>query len=178
MRFTESPLPGAWVIELDRVADDRGWFARTFDADEFRARGLAADVVQANASHNARAGTLRGMHYQADPHGEPKLVRCSRGRIHDVAVDLRPGSPTYCRWHAVELSAENDRMLYLPAGMAHGFQTLEDDSDVLYLMGHAYVPGAGRGVRFDDPAFAIDWPPAPGGRTVSAKDRGYPDFAA
>jgi dTDP-4-dehydrorhamnose 3,5-epimerase len=166
------------VIELERIADDRGWFARTFDADEFRARGLAAEVVQANASHNARAGTLRGMHYQADPHGEPKLVRCSRGRIYDVAVDLRPGSPTYCRWHAVELSAENDRMFYIPAGMAHGFQTLVDDSDVLYLMGREYVPGAGRGVRFDDPAFAIDWPPAPDGRTVSAKDRGYPDFAA
>lgn len=178
MRFEPAPLPGAWVIELERIEDDRGWFARTFDAAEFRARGLSGEVVQANASYNARAGTLRGMHYQADPHGEPKLVRCSRGRIFDVAVDLRPDSPTYRAWHGVELSEDNDRLFYLPAGLAHGFQTLADATEVLYLMGHEFVPGAGRGVRFDDPAFAIDWPPAAGGRIVSDRDRAYPDFTA
>ena len=177
MKFRPAPLPGAWVIELERIEDDRGWFARTFDAAEFRARGLSGDVVQANASYNARAGTLRGMHYQADPHAEPKLVRCSRGRILDVAVDLRPDSPTYCAWHGVELTEDNDRMFYLPAGLAHGFQTLVDGCEVVYLMGHEFVPGSGRGVRFDDPAFAIDWPPAAGGRVVSEKDRAYPDFA-
>ncbi len=178
MKFHPAPLPGAWVIELERIEDDRGWFARTFDAAEFRAHGLCGDVVQANASYNARAGTLRGMHYQADPDGEPKLVRCSRGRIFDVAVDLRPDSPTYRAWHGVELTEANDRMFYLPAGLAHGFQTLADGCEVTYLMGHEFVPAAGRGVRFDDPAFAIDWPPAAGGRIVSAKDRAYPDFAA
>ena len=178
MKFHPAPLPGAWVIELERIEDDRGWFARTFDAAEFRARGLSGEVVQANASYNARAGTLRGMHYQADPHGEPKLVRCGRGRIFDVAVDLRPDSPTYRAWHGVELTEDNDRLFYLPAGLAHGFQTLADATEVLYLMGHEFVPGAGRGVRFDDPAFAIDWPPAAGGRIVSDRDRAYPDFAA
>ena len=176
MRFHAAPLPGAWVIELERIEDDRGWFARTFDAGEFHARGLAGEVVQANASFNRRAGTLRGMHYQAEPHGEPKLVRCSRGRIFDVAVDLRPTSPTYCRWHAVELGAEEGSMFYLPAGMAHGFQTLEDDCEVQYLMGQEYVAAAGRGVRFDDPVFAIDWPPA-AERIISDRDRGYPDFS-
>jgi dTDP-4-dehydrorhamnose 3,5-epimerase len=175
MKFHEAPLAGAWVIELERIEDDRGWFARSFDIAEFRAHGLAAEIVQANASFNRRSGTLRGMHYQAAPHGEPKLVRCPRGRIFDVAVDLRPDSPSYCRWHAVELGAANDLMFYIPAGMAHGFQTLEDECEVDYLMGHEFVPGAGQGVRFDDPTFAIDWPPA-ADRTISPKDRGYPDF--
>lgn len=175
MKFHETPLAGAWVIELERIEDDRGWFARSFDTAEFRARGLAAQIVQTNASFNLRSGTLRGMHYQAAPHGEPKLVRCPRGRIFDVALDLRPDSASYCRWHAVELSATNDLMLYIPAGMAHGFQTLEDECEVDYLMGHEYVPGAGRGVRFDDPTFAIDWPPA-AARIISAKDHSYEDF--
>jgi dTDP-4-dehydrorhamnose 3,5-epimerase len=117
------------------------------------------------------------MHYQADPHGESKLVRCVRGAIFDVAVDLRADSPTYCRWHGVELSAESRRALFVPAGLAHGFQTLTDDCEVHYQMGHRYVPEASRGVRWDDPAFAIEWPPAPpGGRTISDRDRSYPDF--
>ncbi|HEY2570259.1 MAG TPA: dTDP-4-dehydrorhamnose 3,5-epimerase [Solirubrobacteraceae bacterium] len=176
MRFVETPLNGAWVIDLDLLADERGWFARTFDADEFAARGLNPAVVQCNASFNARRGTLRGMHYQAQPHGESKLVRCVRGSIFDVAVDLRDGSPTLCRWHGVELSADNRLAFYIPAGLAHGFQTLTDDAEVLYQMGNPYVPDAARGVRWDDPAFAISWPQPSGDRVISEKDLGYPDF--
>lgn len=178
MRFIQTPLPGVWEIELDRHADERGWFARTFDATEFRERGLDPGVVQCNASFNTRAGTLRGLHYQVDPHGEPKLVRCVRGEIFDVAVDLRPDSPGYCAWHGVRLSAENGRAFYMPTGIAHGFQTLTDDTEVLYMMGAPYVPEAARGVRFDDPTFAIDWPEPPaGGRIVSDRDRAFPDFS-
>jgi dTDP-4-dehydrorhamnose 3,5-epimerase len=178
VRFTETPLAGAWVIEIDLLRDERGWFARTYDEAEFVARGLAPVGVQCNASFNERRDTLRGMHFQTAPHGEPKLVRCVRGAIYDVAVDLRPGSPTYCAWHAVELSASEARMFFIPAGMAHGFQTLADDSEVLYAMGHVYVPEAAGGVRWDDPAFAIDWPEPAGERTISEKDRSYPDFVA
>jgi dTDP-4-dehydrorhamnose 3,5-epimerase len=177
MRFIETPLNGAWVIDLDLLGDERGWFARTFDVEEFSARGLDAAVVQCNASFNARAGTLRGLHYQAEPHGESKLVRCVRGAIFDVAVDLREDSPTLRGWHGVELSATNRLAFYIPAGMAHGFQTLTDDAEVLYQMGHAYVSEAARGVRWDDPAFAIQWPAIDGERIVSERDRAYPDFS-
>jgi dTDP-4-dehydrorhamnose 3,5-epimerase len=173
MRFRETPLPGAWVIELDPLGDQRGWFARTFDAHEFEARGLNPAIVQCNVSFNARGGTLRGMHYQAEPHGESKLVRCTRGTIFDVALDLRVDSPTFSRWHGVELSAENRLAFYIPAGLAHGFQTLTDDCEVAYQMGYRHVPEAARGVRFDDPAFAIQWP-APL-TVISEKDRSYPD---
>ncbi len=178
MRFLETPLPGAWVIELEEIGDERGWFARTFDAEEFRRRGLNPDVVQCNTSFNDRAGTLRGMHYQADPHGESKLVRCVRGAIFDVAVDLRADSPAYRNWHGVELSAENRLAFYIPAGLAHGFQTLTDDCEVLYQMGDHYVPEAARGVRWDDPAFGIEWPAVEGERTISEKDSSYPDYHA
>lgn len=174
MRFIQTPLPGAWVLELEEIEDERGWFARTFDAEEFRARGCNPEVAQCNASFNARRGTLRGMHYQAEPHGESKLVRCVRGAIFDVAVDLRPDSSTYQGWHGVQLSAENRLAFYIPAGLAHGFQTLTDDSEVLYQMGNPYVPEAARGVRFDDPAFAIEWPAVEGERTISEKDSSYP----
>jgi dTDP-4-dehydrorhamnose 3,5-epimerase len=176
MRFIQTPLPGAWVIELDLLGDERGWFARTFDAQEFRARGMNPDVAQCNASFNARRDTLRGMHFQADPHGEPKLVRCVRGAIFDVAVDLRTDSPTHRSWHGVELSAENRRSFYIPAGLAHGFQTLEDDCEVIYQMGSPYVPDAASGVRFDDPAFAIEWPRPHGELTIAEKDRSFPDY--
>jgi dTDP-4-dehydrorhamnose 3,5-epimerase len=176
MRFLQTPLSGAWVIEAEPIEDGRGWFARTFDAGEFAARGLNPDVVQCNASFNAQRDTLRGLHYQAEPHGESKLVRCVRGAIFDVAVDLRSGSSTLCRWHGVELSAENGLAFYIPAGCAHGFQTLTDGAEVLYQMGYAYVPDAGRGVRFDDPAFAIEWPRPEGERVLSERDRSYPDF--
>jgi dTDP-4-dehydrorhamnose 3,5-epimerase len=176
MRFAETPLPGAWIIELDLLGDERGWFARTFDSEEFRARGLNPEVVQCNASFNDRCDTLRGMHYQAEPHGESKVVRCVRGAIFDVAVDLRRDSPTYCRWHGVELSDRNRRAYYIPVGFAHGFQTLADGCEVTYQMGHRYVPEASRGVRWDDRAFAIEWPPVDGERTISERDATYPDF--
>jgi dTDP-4-dehydrorhamnose 3,5-epimerase len=170
------PLAGAWVIELEPIEDSRGWFARAFDAEEFAARGLEGAIAQCNASFNRRRDTLRGMHYQAEPHGESKLVRCVRGAVFDVAVDLRPGSPSYCRWHGVELSADGGSAFYIPKGMAHGFQTLTDDSEVLYQMGHRYVPEAARGVRFDDPAFGIEWPRPRRSRTISERDASYPDF--
>lgn len=176
MRFIATPLPGTCVIELDRQEDDRGWFARTFDVDAFAAHGLEPQILQCNASFSARRDTLRGMHYQAPPHGETKLVRCVSGAIFDVAVDLRRDSPTFCDWHAVELTAENGRAFYIPDGCAHGFQTLAADSEVHYLMGHRYVPEAARGVRWDDPAFGIEWPPAAVERTISQRDRSYPDF--
>ena len=164
MRFTETPLSGAFVIELDVLADERGHFARTFDVEEFRAHGLDPAVVQCNTSFNTRK----------DPDGEAKLVRCTRGSIYDVAVDLRPGSDTRGRWFGVELSSANGRMFYIPVGMAHGFQSLEDGSEVHYQMSHHYVPEQGRGVRFDDPAFGIEWPlPDP---IVSERDRQYADF--
>ncbi len=176
MRFEQTPLAGAWKIELELLGDGRGWFARAFDAQEFRARGLDPCVVQCNLSFNARRDTIRGMHYQAEPHGEPKLVRCIRGAIFDVAIDLRPDSHTYLQWHGLELSAENRRALYLPPGMAHGFQTLVDECEVLYQMGRPHTPEATRGLRWNDPAFAIAWPATRGERTLSDKDRAYPDF--
>ncbi|MFI4989728.1 MAG: dTDP-4-dehydrorhamnose 3,5-epimerase [Solirubrobacterales bacterium] len=176
MRLLETPLGGAWVIELDLLGDERGWFARSFDAEEFQARGMNPATVQCNASFNAREGTVRGMHYQAAPHRESKLVRCVRGAIFDVAVDLREDSTTYCAWHAVELSADNRLAYYIPEGLAHGFQTLTDDCEVLYQMGSAYVPEAARGVRWDDPAFAIQWPTPGRERTISEKDQAYPDL--
>jgi dTDP-4-dehydrorhamnose 3,5-epimerase len=176
VRFVETPLRGAWVLELEKLADERGWFARTFDPEELRAHGADPAVAQCNASFNARRDTLRGMHYQAEPHGETKLVRCVRGAIFDVAVDLRPDSPSYCQWHGVELSADNGRSFYIPEGMAHGFQTLADESEVLYQMGQRYVPDAARGVRFDDPAFGIEWPAPQGTRIISERDASYADF--
>jgi dTDP-4-dehydrorhamnose 3,5-epimerase len=176
MRFHETPLPGAWVIELDLLGDERGWFARSFDVDEFEARGLDSTVVQCNASYNAHRDTLRGMHYQADPHGESKLVRCIRGAIYDVAVDLRQDSPSVRGWHGVELSAENRLAYYIPAGLAHGFQTLDEDCEVLYQMGHRYVPDAARGVRYDDPAFGIEWPSPARERIISERDRSFAEF--
>jgi dTDP-4-dehydrorhamnose 3,5-epimerase len=165
-----------WVIELELLGDERGWFARTFDEREFRARGLQPAVAQCNASFNLRRDTLRGMHYQAEPDGEAKLVRCVRGAIFDVAVDLRVDSPTHCAWHGLELSAENRLALYIPAGLAHGFQTLTDNSEVLYQMGAAHVPESARAVRWDDPAFAIPWPAPHGERVISERDAGYPDY--
>jgi dTDP-4-dehydrorhamnose 3,5-epimerase len=176
VRFVETPLPGVWVIELDVVGDERGWFARTFDMQAFREHGLDPTVVQCNASFNAARDTLRGMHFQAPPHGETKLVRCVRGAIFDVAVDLRPTSATYCRWFGTELTEDNGRMLFIGDGMAHGFQTLRENCQVLYQMGHEYVPSAGCGVRWDDPAFAIEWPKPSGQRVIAERDATYPDF--
>ncbi len=178
MILTATEIEGMAVIEIEPVRDARGSFARTFDAELFAAHGLDARVVQCNTSFNARAGTLRGLHYQLAPHGEGKLVRCTRGRIFDVAVNLRPDSPTHRRWVGLELDADEERCAFIPAGCAHGFQTLLDSSEVHYQMTAPYVPAAARGVRWDDPAFAIRWPGPPGGeRIISARDRTFPDYA-
>jgi len=178
MKLVPTPIAGTFVVEPELIGDERGWFARTYDEALFAEQGLEPVGVQANSSFNAARDTLRGLHYQAEPHGEAKLVTCVRGTIWDVGVDLRPGSDTYLRWHAIELSADNHRGFYLPRGIAHGFQTLTADCEVHYLMGHAYVPEAARGVRWDDPAFAIEWPAPHGARTMSGKDRAYPDFVS
>lgn len=174
MIFRETDLPGAYVIDLDRHADERGFFARAWCRREFEARGLNPRLVQCNISYNAERGTLRGMHYQAPPHEEAKLVRCTRGRIYDVIVDLRRDSPAFTRHVGIELNDRNRTMLYVPEGVAHGFLTLEDDTEVFYQMSTFYAPEAARGVRWNDPAFAIDWP-APV-RQVKARDANYPDF--
>ena len=179
MIFRETPLDGALIVELEPLGDERGYFARTFDSELFAAAGLDGKVVQASTSFNARAGTLRGLHYQADPHAEAKLVRVTRGAVFDVIVDLRSDSATFRGWFGVELDAASGRSLYVPVGCAHGFQTLVDDTEVLYQMNYPHVPEAARGVRFDDPAFAIGWPPPPpGGRVISARDGAFADFAA
>jgi dTDP-4-dehydrorhamnose 3,5-epimerase len=166
----ETPLGGLLEVHPERHTDARGHFARTYDVEQL------GPVVQMSTSFNVRAGTLRGMHLQAEPHGEDKLVRCTRGAVFDVAVDLRPGSPTLHGWHGVELSADNGVALWIPRGFAHGFQTLTDDAEVLYAMSTPFVAGSGRGVRWDDPAFGIAWPdPPPGGRIMNERDAGYPD---
>lgn len=178
MRVEPTPLAGLWVIEQERIADERGFFARTFDPLAFELAGLDGAVAQCSTSFNTRAGTLRGMHFQAAPHAESKTVRCTRGAIFDVAVDLRPGSRTHRQWFGTELTAENGRALHVPDGFAHGFQTLEDASEVFYVISVPYAPGAGRGVRWDDPAFAIAWPEPPaGGRILSERDATYPNVA-
>jgi dTDP-4-dehydrorhamnose 3,5-epimerase len=172
MIFSKSPLAGALLIEPERREDERGFFARTFCAEEFAARGLMPDVAQCNISFNRRPGTLRGLHYQRAPHGEVKLVRCTRGAVYDVIVDIRQGSPTFARWFAVELSAENRTMLYIPQGFAHGFQTLAEDTELFYQMSTAYVPEAAAGIRWDDPDVAIEWPAV--SRVISASDQALP----
>jgi dTDP-4-dehydrorhamnose 3,5-epimerase len=174
VRFVPTPLAGLVVVEIEPREDDRGMFARTFCADEFAAHGLHASWPQCNVSWNAKRATIRGMHFQKAPHEEPKLVRCTRGRIFDVAIDLRPRSPTFKRWFGVELSAEKRSALHIPGGFAHGFQALVDDVEVFYQMGERYRPELASGVRWNDPAFAIAWPlPDP---ILSSKDAGYPDF--
>ncbi len=172
MIFSPTPLAGACVVELEPVADDRGFFARAFCREEFEAHGLNPQLAQSNISFNRRRGTLRGLHYQAAPYAEAKLVRCTQGAIWDVIVDLRADSPSYKRWHAVELSAGNRRALYVPEGFAQGFQTLADDSEVLYLMSQFYRPDAARGLRWDDPALGIAWPIAD--PQLSDRDRSLP----
>ena len=176
MVFTETSVQGAWVVEAERRADERGFFARTWDTEEFAQSGLSGRLVQCSLSFNTRRGTLRGMHYQAPPHEEAKLVRCTAGAIFDVALDLRPGSATFRRWFGVELSAQNRLALYVPEGCAHGFVTLTDDSEVLYQISEFYEPAAARGVRWDDPAFGIEWPAEV--LVINERDRTYPDFEA
>lgn len=176
MIFRETTIEGVTVVEPEFHEDERGLFTRTWDGEEFAEHGLSGRVVQTSISFNRKRGTLRGLHYQAAPHEESKVVRCTAGAIFDVAVDLRPGSPTFRGWVGVELSAENRLALYIPEGCAHGFITLTDRAEVNYLMSTPHVPDAGRGVRFDDPAFGIAWP----GEilVVNERDRSYPDFAA
>lgn len=175
MKFTESFLPGAYVVDIDPIRDERGFFARTWCREEFQAFGLSSVVEQSSISFNKKRGTLRGMHYQAAPYEEVKLVRCTRGAIHDVILDLRADSPTFCRWFAVELTADNGRMVYMPAGFAHGFQALAEQSEVFYQISEPYRPETARGVRWNDPAFQIEWPiPNP---ILSVRDRGFPDFS-
>ena len=172
MKFQQSPLAGAYTIEMDRLEDERGFFARSYCAQEFAARGLPAAMPQSSVSFNARRGTLRGLHYQAEPHAEDKLVRCTAGAIYDVIVDLRPDSPTARRWFGVELNAANHRSLFVPKGLAHGFITLRDDTEVLYMISVPYAPGFERGLRWNDPAIGISWPTSPS--VVSARDAAYP----
>lgn len=175
MKFTATPLAGAYVVALEPHSDPRGFFARVWSVEEFAAHGLDTRVAQTSLSHNLRRGTLRGMHWQAAPHAETKLVRCEAGAVYDCIVDLRPGSPTYTHAFGVTLTAALHNALYIPEGFAHGFQTLEDDTVVHYQMTTPYVPDAGRGARWNDPAFGITWPlPDP---ILIQRDRDYPDFA-
>ena len=174
MQFEPLDVPGAWLLPIDPRHDERGFFARVWCSSTFHAQGLASSLHQCSLSYNRRAGTVRGMHYQAPPGAEAKVVRCIRGAIFDVLLDLRPDSPAYTRWVGRELTADNRLALYIPPGVAHGFQTLCDETDVLYLIDQPYDPALGRGVRWDDPAFGIAWPlPA---SIVSPRDRAYPDF--
>jgi dTDP-4-dehydrorhamnose 3,5-epimerase len=156
--FVETKLPGVYIIEAEKKEDERGFFARTFCQHEFEAHGLNPRVAQCSTSFNKKKGTLRGMHYQVAPFAEVKVVRCTAGAIYDVAVDLRPDSLSYKQWTAVDLTADNRRALYIPAGCAHGFQTLVDDAEVYYQVSEFYHPEAARGVRWNDPAFGITWP--------------------
>lgn len=172
MVFTETKLSGAHVIEPEKLEDERGVFARVFCQNEFKAHGLNPRLAQCSISYNRRSGTLRGMHYQAAPHEETKLVRCTAGAIYDVVVDLRPGSRTFRQWVGVELTAQDRKMLYIPAGLAHGFQTLQADTEVFYQISEFYHPECARGIRWNDPTFGIVWPlPDP---FMSDRDRTYP----
>lgn len=175
MIFDETRLPGAYVIELEPLRDERGFFARAWCREEFGERGLATEIAQCNLAFNERAGTLRGMHFQLPPHEDAKVVRCTRGAIYDVIVDLRPRSATYLGWFGVELSEDDRRALYVPIGLAHGYETLTDRAETAYLHSAAYVPGYDGGVRWDDPAFGIAWREAEP-RVISEKDRAWRDY--
>ncbi len=174
MIFKETGLKGAYIIELELQADERGFFARTFCRQEFEEYGLNPHIAQGNISYNKKRGTLRGMHFQAAPYEEVKVISCTRGSIYDVIIDLRRDSPTRCQWFAVELRADNYKMLYVPEGFAHGFQTLKDDTVVNYQMSESYHPDYAWGVRWNDPSFGIKWPLKP--TIISDKDKNFPDY--
>lgn len=174
MIFTETILKGAFVIEIKKLEDDRGFFGRSWCANEMKEHGLNANICQANTSLSKTKGTLRGMHYQLDPYQETKLIRCTHGSIYDVIIDLRPDSPTYKQWFGIELSREKYNMLYVPEDFAHGFVTLEDDVEVTYLVTQFYTPGAEAGIRWNDPDFNIKWPLEP--KVISEKDKNHPDY--
>jgi dTDP-4-dehydrorhamnose 3,5-epimerase len=175
MHFTEGQLPGTYLLVPNRIEDERGFFARAYCRQELEAHGLSPRIVQANTGFSHRRGTLRGLHYQVAPHQETKIVRCVRGAVFDVVVDVRADSPTRGAWMGTRLTAENGHALYVPEGVAHGYLTLEDDSEVLYFVSQYYAPDAERGLRYDDPAVGIDWPIRV--VEVSDKDRTWPDFA-
>ena len=175
MIFAETDLRGAYVIDLEKIEDERGFFARAWCAREFSEHGLEARIAQCNTSSNKRKGTIRGMHLQRPPHEEVKMIRCIRGALYDVIIDLREDSPTYKRWFGVELTQENRKMLYVPAGFAHGFQTMSDDTEAFYMVTEFYTPGAEAGVRWDDQAFGMEWPLA-SPTEISEKDASWPDF--
>jgi dTDP-4-dehydrorhamnose 3,5-epimerase len=174
MIFTETKLKGAYVLEIKQLTDERGFFGRSWCANEMKEHGLNPDVRQANTSLSKKKGTLRGMHYQLDPYQETKLIRCTHGRIFDVIIDLRPDSPTYKDWFGIELTRDNYKMLYVPEDFAHGFITLEDDVEVTYLVTQFYTPGAEAGIRWNDPGFNIDWPMEP--VIISEKDQNHPNY--
>ncbi len=176
MIFNETKIPGAYEILPEIMKDERGFFARSWCSKEFASHGLNPHLAQCNISASTRKGTLRGMHYQAPPHAEAKLVRCTRGSIYDVVLDLRPESPTFRQWAAVVLTADQHNMLYIPEACAHGFLTLQDDIEVFYQMSNFFTPEAGRGVRWNDPAFGIEWPETV--EVISERDRTYPDFVS
>jgi len=174
--FHETKLAGAFVIEPERFNDERGFFARIFSDREFERHGINPRIAECNISFNKKKGTLRGMHYQAPPHAQAKTVRCTAGAIYDVIIDLRKDSPTFKQWASVKLSATNRLTLYVPEDFAHGFQTLEDNTEVLYQMSEVYAPESARGVRWNDPAFGVEWPPAT--RIIIARDNSYEDWEA
>jgi dTDP-4-dehydrorhamnose 3,5-epimerase len=175
MNFTETKIKGVLLLDPKRFEDERGFFAPAFSAREFEARGMEAQFVESNISYSLRRGTLRGLHFQAAPHGQAKLVRCTRGRVYDVAVDLRPDSPTHKDWVGVELTAENRRMIYIPGDCAHGYLTLEDNCEVFYMVSSPYEPASGRGFRWNDPAFRIEWPGEVEPILIE-RDSNYPDY--
>lgn len=176
MQFTPSRIPGAWVIDITPIHDHRGFFAMTWRPEEFRKRGIEPALAQCNLAYNLKRGTLRGMHFQTAPHAQAKIVRATRGALLDVIVDLRPESPTYRQWDAVELTADNRRMLYMPEGIAHGYLTLADDTEAYYYASAPWAPHAESGVRWDDPALGIAWPFSP--VVISEKDASWPLLAA
>ncbi|MCI0621722.1 MAG: dTDP-4-dehydrorhamnose 3,5-epimerase [Acidobacteria bacterium] len=175
MVFSQAPLESAYIVDVTKIEDNRGFFARSWCSQEFLRRGLTNVMVQTNIGFNLKRGIVRGLHYQTDPHSEAKLIRCTRGAIYDVIVDLRPDSPTYKQWFGTELTEDNYRMIYAPEGVAHGYQTLTDNAEIVYQTSEFFVPEAATGVRYDDPAFTIDWPlPV---QLVSARDRSWPDYS-
>jgi dTDP-4-dehydrorhamnose 3,5-epimerase len=177
MKITETKLAGVYLVEPRRFEDERGFFAASFSAKEFAARGIASVFVENNISYSKSKGTLRGIHYQAAPHGQAKLVRCTRGAIFDVAVDLRSDSPTFKQWVGFELSAESLLMLYLPGDCGHGYQTLVEDTEVFYMVSQVYVPESGRGIVWNDTAFGIAWPEV-SPRILNERDQKYPAFSS
>lgn len=174
MIFSETKLAGAYLIDIEKSEDDRGFFSRLWDKDEFSKKGLDSNYVQISISGNIKKGTIRGMHYQANPYEETKIVRCTRGKIYDVIIDLRRDSKTFKEWFSAELSADNYKMMYVPKGFAHGFQTLEDDSEVTYQISQEYMPEFSKGIKWSDAAINITWPMEP--TIISQRDRAFPDF--